>query len=72
MSIYYLAKEYILNGKVIYIKWAINIIYFLKSNNRTKKSDWELNAQSLYFVVYSLTVYTQQACSGSLVAIGLS
>ena len=72
MSIYYLAKEYILNGKVIYIKWAINIIYFLKSNNRTKKSDWELNAQSLYFVVYSLTVYAQQACSGSLVAIGLS
>ena len=72
MSIYYLAKEYILNGKVYYIKWAINIIYFLKSDNRNKKSDWELNAQSLYFVVYSLTVYAQQACSGSLVAFGLS
>ena len=67
-----MVKEYILNGKVYYIKWANNIIYFLKSNNRNKKSDWELNAQSLYFVVYSLTVYTQQACSGSLVAIGLS
>ena len=35
--LFHIFKQYIFNGKVIYIKWASNIYYFLKADNLTKR-----------------------------------